>query len=261
MLNERSIHWDACYNVRDLGGLATKSGVTTRMGALIRADNLSRLTDEGRATLMKSGIRTVIDVRDPKELTREVNPFQPGAVAADALLYQNVPLISEAEWEAIKDPAVMKQGYVVTLDLSKKNIAAVLRAIASAPDAGVVFHCHAGKERTGVVAMLLLELAGVPAEMNADDYCVSDRYLEPLYRQWADKEPDAEERARIIRGNSSHPDEVLQPLAHIAAVGGIDSYLASVGLGESEIANLRARLLGLRGINDDRVKAVSRLEA
>jgi len=242
-MDGRQLYWDACYNVRDLGGLPTRAGSTTRMRSLVRADNLSRLSDEGRAALIAYGIRTVIDVRDPRELANEVDPFQPGAVAHGELLYRNVPLISEAEWEAIKDPAVLRAGYVVTLDLSKNNIAAVLEAIASAPEGGVVFHCHAGKERTGVVAMLLLELAAVPPELNAEDYVASDRYLEPLYLQWAAKEQDSEKRGKIMRGNSSHPDEVLAPLARIAELGGIHAFLADAGLGQISITALRARLL------------------
>lgn len=242
-MDERQLSWDACYNVRDLGGLPTRTGGATRMRSIVRADNLSRLSDQGRAALMDYGIRTVIDVRDPRELVKEVDPFQPGAVADGEVEYSNAPLISEAEWEAIKDPGVLRQGYVVTLEVSKTNIAAVLRAIAGAPEGGVVFHCHAGKERTGVVAMVLLELAGVPAEANAADYVASDRYLEPLYRQWAEQEPDSEKRAGIMRGNSSHPDEVLRPLARIAALGGIEAYLADAGLSQSEVASLRARLL------------------
>ena len=243
----RQLTWDACYNVRDLGGLPTRTGGTTRMRSIVRADNLSRLSVRGRAALIDCGIRTVIDVRDPRELAKDVDPYQPGAVADGELLYRNVPLISEAEWEAIKDPAVLRQGYVVTLDLSKHNIAAVLRAIASAPEGGVVFHCHAGKERTGVIALLLLALAAVPDELNAADYVMSDRYLEPLYRQWAEKALDAEQRARIMRGNSSQPDEVLEPLARIAELGGIEAYLADTGLSVGEIASLSARLeLGRR---------------
>ena len=59
----RHLHWDACLNVRDLGGFPTRDGRTTRSHAVIRADNLCRLTAHGRAALMRYGVRTAINSR------------------------------------------------------------------------------------------------------------------------------------------------------------------------------------------------------
>src|SRR6478672_393767 len=84
--------WDACYNVRDLGDYATASGARIRRGALVRADNLHRLTAAGQAALRAYEIRTIIDLRLAYELERHPNPFaapqEPDAVPR----YLNLPL-------------------------------------------------------------------------------------------------------------------------------------------------------------------------
>jgi len=71
----RHLHWDACLNVRDLGGFPTRDGHTTRSHAVVRADNLCRLTAHGRSALMRYGVRTAIDLRDPREHALEHDPF------------------------------------------------------------------------------------------------------------------------------------------------------------------------------------------
>lgn len=144
---ERELRWDACWNVRDLGAHETVSGRRTQWKSIIRAGDLSRLTDAGRDALMAYGIRTVIDLRDPREFAIDLDPFHERGAWSGQLNYVSAPLISEAEWEAIRDPEVMKKGYVVTLDLSKGNIVRSMSAIAGPPPGGVV--CTATPARSG----------------------------------------------------------------------------------------------------------------
>lgn len=240
---ERELRWDACWNVRDLGGYATFSGRQTRWKSVVRAGNLSRLTDAGRDALIAYGVRTVVDLRDPREFAVDLDPFHERGAWAGQVTYVSEPLISEAEWAAIRDPATRKKGYVVTLDLSKPNIARVMSAIAGAPPGGVVVHCHAGKERTGVVAALLLALVGVPDEVIADDYVASNRYLGPLYEEWAAREGDPEERSRLRRGFTSEPAHMLVPLEYLRSHGGVEAYIGD-GLSAHQLATLRERLGG-----------------
>lgn len=239
---ERELRWEACWNVRDLGGLDTSRGGTTRWRSVVRAGNLSRLTEAGRDALIAYGIRTVIDVRDPREFTIDMDPFHERGAWAGQTSYVSEPLISEAEWTAIRDPEVQKRGYLVTLELSKRNIGRVISAVAAAPAGGVVVHCHAGKERTGVVAALLLALAGVADEVIAADYVASDPYLASLYEEWAAREPDLERRSRRLRGFKSEPEHILEPLAYVRSVGGIEAYLRDAGVGAEEIRALQRRI-------------------
>jgi protein-tyrosine phosphatase len=239
----RELSWPACWNVRDLGGVLTMSGRATAVRRVVRAGNLSRLTEAGRDAVLAYGIRTVIDVRDPREHAMEVDPFHPRGAWAGRLGYVSEPLISEAEWSAIRDPEQLRRGYVLTLELSKEHIGRVMAAIAEAPEGGVVIHCHAGKERTGVVAALLLALAGCPAESIADDYVASDAQLTHLYDDWAAREPEADARVRLRNTFVSKAEHILRPLELIDAQGGIESYLRSSGLADETIARLRSRIL------------------
>jgi len=238
----RDIAWPACWNVRDLGGIATSSGTSTTMRRVVRAGNLSKLTTEGRDALLAYGVRTAIDLRDPREHAIELDPFHPNGPWAGLVRYISEPLISEAEWTAIKDPALRKRGYVLTLELSKENIGRVMTRVAEAPEGGVVVHCHAGKERTGVVAMLLLALAGCSPSAIGDDYVASDAQLANLYDEWAAREPVGEARVRLRASFRSEVEHMTRPLEHIQAQGGVEEYLRSAGLTKDTVARLRSRM-------------------
>lgn len=238
---ERELRWHACWNVRDLGGHVTRSGGRTRWKSVVRAGDLSRLTEAGRDALIAYGIRTVIDVRDPREFAIDLDPFHEDGAWAGQVNYLNEPLISEAEWAAIRDPEVRKRGYLVTLELSKQNIGRVMSAIAAAPAGGVVVHCHAGKERTGVVAALLLALVGVDDEVIAEDHVASDRCLASLYEEWAAREDDPERRSRLLLGFKSEPAHMLGPLAYLRDVGGVETYLRDAGVSPDRLTALRGR--------------------
>jgi protein-tyrosine phosphatase len=68
MATDRHLDWDGCFNIRDLGGLRTSDGHTTRWGAIVRADNLNRLTAAGWSKLYAYGIRTIIELRNESEI-------------------------------------------------------------------------------------------------------------------------------------------------------------------------------------------------
>src|SRR5207245_1879248 len=90
----------------------------------------------------------------------------------------------EATRDAWSATTTTADSYTLMLGRFQQNVAAVLMAIARAPDGGVLFHCHAGKDRTGLVAALLLALAGTPDEIIAQDYHLSYTYLLPTFDEW-----------------------------------------------------------------------------
>ena len=81
----RDLRWDACRNVRDLGGLPTLDGTNIAWGALVRADNLCQLTESGRVALLAHGIGTIIDIPFPHEVALEPHPFEIPANSEGAL--------------------------------------------------------------------------------------------------------------------------------------------------------------------------------
>ena len=99
--SDRHLHWDACYNARDLGGYATADGGYTRWGAFVRADNLSRLTPAGQSALIAYGVRTVIDLRRAGELTIDLNPFASRSQICAVQHIFNLPLGLRADREGI----------------------------------------------------------------------------------------------------------------------------------------------------------------
>jgi protein-tyrosine phosphatase len=208
----------------------------------VRADNLNKLAAAGVAALVAYGIRTVIDLRDPRELERFPNPL--AAAPPRGVVFTSVPLVSDANWEALKDPAWMTEGYALMTRLSHDNIAQVVAAVADAQPGGVVIHCHAGKERTGVVAALLLSLAGVPDETVAEDWTVTDEYLQPLYQEWLANETDPAVRAKRLEGFVTRAEHIVDVLTYVRRThGSVEEYLLAGGITEDQLDRGRRRLL------------------
>jgi protein-tyrosine phosphatase len=238
----RHLKWDACYNVRDLGGLPTVDGYATRWGSIIRADVLSRLTDAGRRALLEYGVRTVIDLRSPEQAASEPSAFT-AADNADGVTYLNLPV--EAYYphvgQLISQAKTRAEVYCITLDHYPDLIAAVLRAIATAQPGGVVIHCHAGKDRTGVVTALLLGLAGVSAATIGADYAESQARLWPLYEKYVAEV--GEDKVNFWWKPTATPAMMFMVLDHLQArYGGVAVYLRQAGLTDAELEQLRHRL-------------------
>lgn len=215
----RHLHWDTCYNARDLGGHATDNGATTRWGVLVRADSVGRLNAQGRAALEAYGVRTIIDLRLPVEVRDEPSPFTDHATIATWYLPldPNDRLVSKAviaqKETGLSYTAAMNAAYLST---HQAPIAAIMRTVADAPDGGIVIHCHAGRDRTGLIVGLLLGIAGVPAATISADYALSFSALS---------------------------ETMDATLAHIErAYGGIAAYLHAIGVTDGEIARIRHRL-------------------
>ena len=241
-IDARHLAWDACLNVRDLGGFATRDGRVTRWRSLVRADNICRLTWHGRTAMVRYGIKTVIDLRSTKELSLEHDPFTRPELAA--VTHLNVPQLSDEFWARSDRQMSGHEGDVLTFETSRPNIAAMVRAIADAPEGDVLIHCHAGKERTGLAAALLLSLAGVDDDAINADHVASDAYLEPLYEAWLAQVDDAAVRARGTRHLRLVPDQMLRTLAALnERFGGAEGYLSDAGVDRDDLDRMRARML------------------
>jgi protein-tyrosine phosphatase len=245
-LPTRDLAWPSCFNARDLGGYATADGRRTRWRAAIRADNMSHLTAEGRAALVRDGVRTVVDLRSPFELRIDRPPFAPPGAPPGAPAYRNLPVLDGEDpqlAEEIEACGSTSEMYVLMLDRCRLRLAAIVAAVAEAPEGGAVFHCHAGLDRTGLVAALLLAAVGVPAGTIADDYALSEARLGAFYEHYRARIADPDERARYRRPTAPR-EPILAALAHLdAAHGGAEAYLRSAGVTDAELARLRERLV------------------
>jgi protein tyrosine/serine phosphatase len=238
----RLLHWDACLNVRDLGGFATRDGHTTRSHAVIRADNLCRLTAHGRSALLRYGVRTAIDFRDPREYPLEHDPFTRDELTEVGRI--GIPLLTHGFWRAWHSGIDGHEGDLLFLETCRDPTATLFAALAAAPEGSVVMYCHAGKERTGIAAALVLELAGVDRATIAREHARSDEYLAPLYAAWREAEPDPEERQRLTHALRPDPEQMVLTLDALDELyGGIDRYLLDSGLEAQDLARVRERIV------------------
>jgi protein tyrosine/serine phosphatase len=248
---DRILAWEACYNAREIGGYPTEDDRRTRWRALVRTDNLYRLTPEGQAALRDYGVRTVIDLRFAQEIEREANPFAEQQVSDEKAVprYFNLPVIDPDDEEAKAATAAaesMLGEYIIILESSKERIAAVIKAVAAGLQAGgVLVHCHGGKDRTGIIVALLLSLVGVPREIIIEDYAMSEIRLEVPHSAWLEKQIEARgEPMERPRWMYSLPETMQGTLEYLdKEYGGPAGYLGSIGVAPDEMEAIREHLL------------------
>jgi protein-tyrosine phosphatase len=234
---DRDLGWKGTYNSRDLGGLPTAGGVLTRTGAIVRSDSLQNLEGRGWEEVEAFGIRTVIDLRNESEIGADASP-RPGSIET-----VNIPLdVTEDRefWDVWGNGPQFATPlyYGPHLERFADRSAQVLRAIATAPPGGVVFHCQGGRDRAGQIALLVLALAGVGPDAIAADYALSDARLRPLYLARG-QEDEAPKIAEFLRGQGTTATELI---AELLTTFDVEATLLGAGLGGQDVAALRARL-------------------
>lgn len=253
--------WEGFFNTRDLGGLPIRSGDTTSYGAFFRAADLRFVTDTGWAQARQSGVRTVVDLRNADEIRPTETPSTTQAGSAQFTATPEgpttptgvdrleVPLddIDDVEfWEHINGERLNGTPlyYPVFLRRKAERCAAVIKAIAHTDSGGVLFHCGAGRDRTGLITLLLLALADVEPRAIAEDYTMSAEALTGLFAALGtdDQEPLIQ---AILADRGITAEEAI-----MATLDGFDveQYLFSAGVTASELHSVRGRLVGA-GLN------------
>lgn len=243
MLNQLNRHLPVkgTYNVRDLGGYAARDG-ETRWRRILRADGLHRLDEAGMEALVAEGVTTVIDLRHADELATQPNPFS----ANPAVHYHNVSLFDRLAPVPAAGQDLLLDLYTLALGSRQPAIAQVLTIIAEAPAGTVLFHCTAGKDRTGIVSALLLAVAGVEAALIVEDYALTGPMIAPMIEEIvadaAARGADVETFRPLL---ASDPATMAATIAHLEATyGSAASYLERIGLAPALIARLHDRLVG-----------------
>jgi protein-tyrosine phosphatase len=236
---KRALDFPDLLNVRDLGGYPTTDGAETRWRSLLRADDLAQLTPAGLRALADYGVGTILDLRWPEEAARHPSPV---ARALPHVRCERISLLThtEDEWRLRSRDVAKELWKCVVLAHVRAELCHVLGFIAAAGPEPLLFHCVAGKDRTGLIAALLLALADVLPEAIARDYAMSSENLRDGYlRRYADSEP-----ARILEALRCPEEGAHNMLKFLEAAGGVRAYLAQIGLAADEIGRLRARLRG-----------------
>lgn len=234
MVMDRDLDWDGLVNARDLGGLPTTDGGRTRRGAVVRSEALDRLTEAGWAALRGHGIRTIVDLRndDERGATHPPTDLTTVRVPLDALTSDTF----SDEHGDVDGTALWLRRY---LEDAPRAAAEVVGAIAGAEPGGVLVHCAGGRDRTGLVAMLLLALAGVLPEEIAADYEHSAERLHDRLVELGHGWQEAAINAVLERHGTTTRDCVLDTLDWLD----VQPYLLAGGLEASDIAALRRRIL------------------
>jgi len=244
---ERRLDWEGCLNVRDLGGHPTEDGGETRTGVVVRADSVRRLTEAGWQSLVDYGIRRILDLRLESELDEDPPGDLPVEVVHVSFL-EDVPVERQIEifqrWiDAPDDVTATRDGYLEMLETYRGNVAAAISAVAGAPAGGVLVHCMGGKDRTGLVAALLLRLAGVSVADIAADYGLSAENIKPLWQVWVEDAGDENERELRRRLSASPAEAMAQVLETLERErGSVRQYLLDAGTSEQELDDVIARL-------------------
>lgn len=241
---DRLIALEGAHNVRDLGGYRMDNGGLTRWRSILRGDALHQLSSTDIETLLDHGLTTVIDLRNAHEIAAEANPFSAHA----GVRYHNTPLFSALSPVDLMTNAAtnfdMGDRYCQAIDSCQPAIADVLKTIAGAPDGIVLFHCSAGKDRTGVISALLLANAGVDEATIIEDYALTATISGPLIatlRERALGRGAAPALVDIVL--ASAPGSMRRALDHIRQnYGGVRDYLFGLGLDEAALERLRNRL-------------------
>ncbi len=229
------------FNFRDLGGHATVDGRTVQYGRLYRSDSLHRISTEDGQQLAALGVRTVLDLRRPKEIARD------GRVPTGlGLAYHNIHPVHR-EWnpglydETAGPHRYLADRYLDMVEEGRDGMGAALRLIADPGQAPLVMHCFAGKDRTGVLAALTLSLLGVAEADIAAEYSLSEAMQGQLSRRLRAEGTVMDVPMHFV---VCPPQAMLLFLAGLRErYGSVPAYAAAAGVGGEHVASLRAHLL------------------
>ncbi|GIH11381.1 protein-tyrosine-phosphatase [Rhizocola hellebori] len=240
---ERHLKFERLHNFRDLGGYPAADGRQVRWGQLYRSDNLGKLKGDDLQRFSELDIRTVIDLRYPFEIEAR------GRVPeADGLAYHNLSIEHRPYWQAdvpadVDTVRFLADRYLEVAEDGVLEIRQALEILASEDNAPAVFHCAAGKDRTGLIAALVLSLLGVSEADIVADFALTGLSTE---RTLADFLANHPERTYTWPDYGKAPAAVMELfLAELKAKhGSVHSYVTDVlGVDEKTIAALRLHLL------------------
>jgi protein-tyrosine phosphatase len=229
----RRLELEGVWNFRDLGGYQGHDGQRLRWRRLFRADGLDRLTATDLEEIERLRLRTVVDLRTGDEVARGRL-----ATAAGPVDWFHLPMLDvlppPERYGTWIDPSVKAEQYLGMVSAAPDTIAGFLRLACDPASYPLVFHCFAGKDRTGILTALVLGLLGVADDDIAADYALSGPAM-PRLLEWlrANSEESADQLrlesnvAIIMAAEPATMTEFLQGFR--AAHGSFEAYAAAVG--------------------------------
>jgi protein tyrosine/serine phosphatase len=248
----RHVGFEACFNFRDLGGYPTADQRHIRWGTIYRSDTLHRLTVADVEVFRALGLRTVVDLRS----STEIDQYGRLGISDAGLTWHNVPMLDNVQLSPRdpSDPLLVLppedsspgEGYVRIAEEFAASIAATFRIMGGEGALPAVFHCTSGKDRTGIVAALMLDVLGVSDEVIASDYSLTEA-AQLRSTPWIEKhEPEfAAFLAQIPpERRAPRPERILDFLQGLRArYGSVPEFLTRTGVPERQLHLLRDRMV------------------
>ncbi|MBC2004110.1 tyrosine-protein phosphatase [Listeria booriae] len=184
IIGERTIPLEGCFNFRDLGGYVNTAGKTVKWGKLYRSSLLTNITEKDKDTLEKLGVSWICDLRSTSEIAAKPTP------ALAHIKNRHIP-IGTAKNESTESQKIdipddhrvyeplMGESYRVFAQ-SKDGFREIFNDIIEKEEVPFLFHCTAGKDRTGVLGALLLKLLDVPENTILADYELTNQYADNI---------------------------------------------------------------------------------
>jgi protein-tyrosine phosphatase len=250
------VWFEACFNFRDLGGYPTVDGGSLRWRTLYRSDTLHRLTSADAEAFAELGVRTVIDLRSATEIEDY------GRIRSDAGFedWHHAPMLDNLRLRPREDDELLTEAstealppaehYFQIIESFSASVAQSFKLLASPGALPAVFHCTGGRDRTGMVAALMLEVVGVPDEIIADDYLLTQRAAERTIAWVQVNEPEfaalvsqIPPESRELRAGTILDFLQMVRSKYASAAG----FLESIGVTEADQRFLHERLVAKHG--------------
>ncbi len=246
MTFERVIPFEGVLNFRDLGGYPTADGRVTRWGRLYRSDVLHDLTPSDIEAFRGLGIAAIVDLRNPAELLRTGR----GLMGNEATRFVNVSVLSMTAVEEREDTSLLGddylwQRYLHYLDVGGDAFVQAVHEMAKSENYPLVFNCFFGKDRTGVLAALVLRSIGVERQSVIDDYAITAErvslILDKLRRDPVHRDAIEQSDPLLFEAKPTTMARFLDELE--LRHGGARSWLLDAGVAREELDALSNELL------------------
>jgi protein-tyrosine phosphatase len=217
-------------NVRDLGGYPLEEGHATRYGMFFRSGRLFNANKSEIDYLKKLGVKSIIDLRFTNEFIEQPDScwLDPHFTIHNISLFGEMALSQLAVQPGDMDPLALVRLYIQIAEECSTQVLKVIRTIANATEGAVLYHCVVGKDRTGIITMFLQSIAGVDRMDIIAEYEVSHTFI----KTFSDDQ------------SGSHWRNMELFLEYLDThFGSPVQYLRHIGVSESELAEIRNRLV------------------